>query len=200
MVGLMTIGILFKETMKGPFAFGSTEEADGARKGDTDRATLAMHATVSIDDLDRFIADPDHFGILTGTIDYTTWDTGIPSTKGVFNLFLPIDRTDTKHMVYELGFTLDGAEVYLAGHKVVRDDPGFDSWSDTTTLYTKLYKGSDKNGAIMGAGILSLSVTGFAALVSTLRATGTVSTALKSKAIAKFGAYFAGELWNSYGP
>ena len=32
MVGLMTIGILFKETMKGPFAFGSTEEADGARK------------------------------------------------------------------------------------------------------------------------------------------------------------------------
>jgi len=31
--------------------------------------------------------------------------------------------------------------VTLVGHKQVRDDPGFDLWSDTSTLYTRLLAG-----------------------------------------------------------
>ncbi len=58
----------------------------------------------------------------------------------------PTDDPKLKLMVYELGFEHGGEDYYLAGKKEVKDDPGFDLWSDTTTRYTKLHKGTDKSG------------------------------------------------------
>ena len=56
-----------------------------------------------------------------------------------------------KYMIYELAFQYQGQPYYLAGHKEVRENPLFDLWRDTTTLYTKLHKGSDKNGPMAAA-------------------------------------------------
>ena len=62
----MAVGITFKETMKGSFALNQTDAAAGAEFGELAGTALAMHAAVSIDDLDAFIAGPDHLGRLTG--------------------------------------------------------------------------------------------------------------------------------------
>jgi hypothetical protein len=70
---------------------------------------------------------------------------------------------------------------------------------DTTTLYTTLHEEPDKSGTIIGAGILTLGVPDLAALLSTVRVTGTDSTAEKAATVAKFGKFFMGELWDSYG-
>ncbi len=193
-------GITFDETMSGPFALGQIDPEAGARAGKAADQALAMHASVTIADLDRFIADPQHLGGLAGSIDFAPFGTGIEATRGVFNLFSPAENHDTHHMVYELGFSHGGKDYYLAGRKIVRDDPGIDLWSDTTTLFTTLHEGGDKNGPIAGAGVLSLGVTDLADLVSTLRVTGTDDGGEKAATVAKFGRFFMGELWERYGP
>ena len=38
------------------------------------------------------------------------------------------------------------------------DDPGFDLWADTTTLFTRLHKGTDATGPVIGSGVLTLGV------------------------------------------
>lgn len=194
----MSISLTFKETMSGYFTLGVTDPAEGAKVGKQNNTQLAMHAKVSLDDLDRFLSDPNHLGSLTGTVDFPPFGTGIAANSGVFNLFKPTNDPDMTYMVYELAFQHQGQDYYLAGHKNVKDDPGFDLWSDTTTLYTCLHQGKDKHGPIVGAGILTLGVKQLADLISTIKVPGATSLAEKAHAIEKFGAFFAGKLWDSY--
>lgn len=196
----MPQGITFSETMAGPFALGDSEPEAGAGRGGQDGTTLTMNARVAVLDLDRFIADPDHLGGLSGTIDFPPLGMGLAATSGVFNLFSPTDDPDMKHMVYELAFEAGGQPYYVAGHKRVSNDRGFDLWSDTTTLHTTLYEGHGKDGRIVGAGVLSLGVPDLASLLSTVRVTGTDNPVEQATTVTKFGRFFLSELWDSYGP
>jgi hypothetical protein len=192
-------GFQFKETMAGGFALGVDTPAEGLHQGNRLDTKLAIHVTVSIDDVERFIKEPEHPGHLSGTIDFAPMGLGIVANTGVFNLFSPTDDPELKLMVYELAFEHDGAAYYLAGKKEVRDDPGFDLWSDTTTLYTQLHKGTDKSGPLAGAGILTLGVTDLIKLVSTMTVTNASCAADKAKTLSQFGCFFLGELWDTYG-
>jgi cholesterol oxidase len=193
------LGITFRETMAGSFSLGAEDPIEGKKAGEQSNTTLSMHASITIRDLDGFIADHEHLGEITGRIDFTPWGNDISAKTGVFNLFSPTDKPDTKYMVYEMGIEIDGTDYYLAGHKDVHNDPGFDLWTDTTTLFTTLYQSADKSGPIVGAGVLSLGVADLARLASTTRVTGEGSAFEKSEALSKFGVFFAGELWDLYG-
>lgn len=195
----MPIGIRFRETMAGAFALGAATPEDGVAAGEAAGTRLAMHAVVDIADLDGFIADPRHRGGLTGTIDFPPLGTAISAGSGNFNLFSPTDDPAMKHMVYELAFEHDGSHRYLAGHKNVRDDPGFDMIADTTTLFITLHEGGDKDGSVIGAGILKLDMFDLARLVSTITVTGTDDAGEMAAAVARFGRFFLGELWDTYG-
>ncbi len=195
-----TAGISFAETMAGGFTLGEADPAEGAKKGKASGTILAMHAEIRIEDMERFIADSEHCGDITGTLDFTPFGNGIKATSGLFNLFCPTDQPEMKYMVYEFGFTHDGQEYYLAGRKEVRDDVGFDLWSDTTTLFTRLYEGNNAEGVEIGAGILTLGVTDLIALTRTLRPLNSESAAESYRAVSKFGGFFMGELWQRYGP
>ncbi len=192
------LGITFRETMEGGFALDETDPRLGEKKGKREGYILSMHATVTIRDLKRFISDPAHTGEITGNIDFTPFGENIPSKSGVFNLFSPTHDSKTKYMVYELGFEHEGNNYYLAGKKEVKDDPGFDLWSDTTTLFTLLHKGNDASGPVLGAGILSLGIKELAKLVTTITVMNASSPEDKAKAISDFGFFFLGELWESY--
>lgn len=191
-------GITFRETMQGSFAMGVTEPEAGAEEGARSSSELAMHATITIDDMTQFIADPDHGGHIVGTVDFAPLGIGLVAEHGVFNLFSPADAPDTKHMIYELAFEAEGQAYYLAGRKVVRNDKPFDLWSDTTTLYTTLHEGTGKDGPVVGAGVLSLSPVALAKLLGTVRAINTSDAADKARVIAQFGQFFSGQLFDSY--
>jgi predicted acylesterase/phospholipase RssA len=191
-------GIRFKETMEGGFALEVTNPNEGRDVGKRAGTELAMHATITIDDIDRFVATREHLGGLSGTIDFAPLGMDLASHTGVFNLFYPTEDTQLKLMVYELGFEHNGEQYYIAGKKEVRDDPGFDLWSDTTTLFTQLHKGTDKSGDVVGAGILTLGVTDLIRLVSTIEVLNAESNVDKLKAISTFGKFFLGELWDTY--
>ena len=193
-----TPGISFRETMTGYFALDASDPEAGAASGKTRDTELAMHASINIRDLDGFIADPDHLGDIDGSIDFPPLGTGMPASHGIFNLFSPADEPNTKYMIYELGFEHGGLQYYLAGRKTVRDDPGFDLLSDTTTLHTILYRGQDSSGEVIGAGVLKLGIKELARLVPTIKATNTSSTAESARTVLKFGKFFLGELWDTY--
>ena len=85
------------------------------------------------------------------------------------------------------------------GYKVVRDDRGFDLWSDTTTLYVTVHEGTSDDGAVVGRGILKIRPRDFATQMRTFRITGAGSMARRLKATAAFGRFFAGSLYETYG-
>ena len=193
-----SVGFTFDETMSGGFALGETDPQKGRDRGQLDGSELAMHATVTIENLDAFIADPSHLGGLAGSVDFTSFGLGIPAPSGVFNLFSPTDDPTLKLMVYELGFEHEGKSYYLAGHKEVRDAAATQLWKATTTLYTQLHEGENKQAPVVGAGVISLSVRQLIALVSTMRVTNARNHQQEAETIMKFGRFFMGELWESY--
>jgi predicted acylesterase/phospholipase RssA len=192
------LGLQFRESMSGGFALDATDPKQGNSIGKRKGFELAMHAQVDIDDINHFIKDGKHTGRLSGTIDFTPFGMGMVAHSGVFNLFYPDDQPGMKLMVYELGFNHQQQNYCLAGKKEVKDDAGFDLWTDTTTLLTTLHKGDSKEGEIIGAGILSLGVTDLLKLVSTIKVLHADSSIDKVATVAKFGQFFMGELWDSY--
>lgn len=190
------LGFSFKEVMSGGFASGETDPATGAEKGKT--TVLTMHGAITIADLDAFRTDPNHLGVLDVTMDWPPFGNALPAPGGVFNLFSPSGDPKLKLMVYEWGLTHEGQQYYFAGHKNVRVHPLYDLWKDTTTLYTQLHKGPDKNGPVVGAGIITLGVEELMKMVRTFKALNAKSVEQSAEAVAEFGRFFLGELWDTY--
>jgi hypothetical protein len=194
-------GITFRETMAGPFALGETEPEAGEAAGTRAGTSLAMHAAVEIQNLARFVADQTHTGTLAGQIDFKPMGEQMPANRGVFRLFSPTDQANLRRMVYELGFEQKGQPYYLAGYKEVRNDQhGMDLWNDTTTLLTRLHKGTDSSGPVVGAGVLRLGLPDLMRLTSTIRVINAPKPADGVHALATFGRFFMGSLWDTYGP
>jgi hypothetical protein len=192
----MTGGITFDETMEGWFALGTASPEAGAAAGERAGTRLTMRATVTVDDLDRFITVREHPGALAGAIDFQPLGFGLVAPKGVFQLFSPGPGEDSRRMVYELAFRRGERPYYLAGQKRVRNEAGLDLWKDTTTLFTRLHQGETAEGPVIGAGVLTLGVRQLLALMSTLRPINGGGAG----AVAAFGRFFFGELWDVYSP
>jgi hypothetical protein len=190
------LGIMFGEVMSGGFALGHNDPATGAQAGKSQ--PLTMHGSITIDDLDAFMADPAHLGRLDVRMDWAPFGTDIPALGGVFNLFSPTGDPHLKLMVYEWGITHQDQSYYFAGQKNVKTDPLYDVWRDTTTLYTTLHEGTDKTGPIVGAGILELTPAQLIKMVGTFTALNSNSVADDLKATTEFGKFFLGELWHIY--
>ncbi len=192
------LALTFNETMQGGFALGATDPEAGAEQGNAAGTSLVMHATVQIDDLDRFLNVPEHPGGLSGTIDFAPIGNGIPASKGVFNLLEPeAGVPHVKLFVYELAFAHGGHSYYLSGRKYVREHGN--PFKETTTLYTTLHDGSDNSGPIVGAGVLTLNLADLIRMLGTVRVHNASSKADALAALERFGEFFLGEMWDSYG-
>ena len=193
------LGFTFREKMSGGFAMGETDPEKGAKLGHDAGNILTMHGTIVIPDLDQFLASEGHPGTISGSVDLVPLGTNLQSTKGVFSLFSPTNDPNSKYMVYELGFNAsNGLPYYMAGHKDVRKGAIVHLWSATTTLYTKLYQGTDTSGPVVGAGIISLGIPDLLAMIPTFKAINAKDAAQTAEVTAKFGKFFLGELWDTY--
>ncbi|WP_119730930.1 GMC oxidoreductase [Thermomonospora amylolytica] len=192
--------LAFTEEMKGHWTPGVADPRAGEEAGA--REPLAFELTITADDLDRFLDDPEHTARAEGWVD-APWLGGRRTvTRGWFNLFAPAGHPDRRAMRYRLHLAdADGRPVTLVGRKDVQDGPPTRIWPDTSTLYVRLLGGhvhpaADGAAPVIGAGVLHIHLEDFITQLTTFRATGPGAAA----ALARFGAFFAGQLWRVYGP
>jgi cholesterol oxidase len=171
------------------------DERRGARDGRTSGTRLIARLTITIDDLDRFLADARHAASIDGWIDCDALGGELPIESGVFNLFAEEADPTRKHMRYRLFFRDSvGHAVTLMGVKVVRNNMPIAVWPETSTLYRRLVRGhinaeQEARAELVAAGILRLSLPGVLRQLTTFRAEAPSRTA-RAAAIIAFITFF----------
>lgn len=188
--------------MKGFFSpEEKTDFQEGFKKGKAANGSghFEFVLTVISRDVEKMVNDPAHKASIFGTMLAPCLSPEpISATEGTFQLFVKDpEKPDVLYMKYKMKlFTQEGEEYFFDGYKVVRDDKGFDMWSDTTTLYITVY---EKDGmTVKGKGILKIAPTDFMKQITTVQAIGTQNFVEKAKAIAMFTQFFSKKVMETY--
>jgi cholesterol oxidase len=209
--------VRFTEEMKGHVTLEETDFRRGAGQGRADGTFLMFHLTIEIPDIDAFHDDPLRRGTCQGYVGCEVLGGDLPVELGEFNLFVDQGRPSEKRMRYRLWFRdRAGHPLTLTGFKVVADHPGFDVWTDTSTLYTRVLRGhleesdafpsvlspdapppSGPAGDIVASGIITIWKRDFLRQLTTFRSSGP-SWRARLSAVADFGAVFVRQLGQVY--
>ncbi len=194
-------GVEFTERMAGYVSDKpGIDYTQAAMTGKAAGADFSFTVTVRILDIDAFIRDPAHAGTLAGTaICPALSPDPLDISNGVFRLMRASDEAvETRLFEYLMTLTArDGRSFDFKGVKYVHDDRRADLVADTTTLFVDL---AEAGGAGSTArGILRIKPTDFAKQIRTLKPVGGASHVERASAVAKFGALFAGQLFDVYG-
>ncbi len=199
----MTRGVQFDEQMKGWLSFNETDFNQSLWRGRADGNSAKLGLTIKIRDLDRFVADRNAQASAEGWFECDELGGRFMVEKGRFQLF--VREPDPRHlrMRYRL-FLRDqaGGPMTLTGFKLVEDDPNFDSWRDTTTLFIRLYQGhceeeEESESLRVATGIVRLGTA--AVLREVLSFRGRSRSRLSSAlAVARFQFMFLRELARAY--
>ena len=213
--GVAATSVAFTETMRGTIALGQRDPRAGAEIGRVRGDPIVFELTITARDIDAFRADSLHLADAAGWVESEVIGGRVPVDRGWFNLFVRPGQMSGRRMLYRLWVTDPaGSPVTLVGYKDITDDPGFDLWTDTTTLFVRLLSGhvappaeEDSESliraataeglderAIIAAGIMVIAPLDFARQMGTFRAEGPAG----ASAVASFGALFLGELWSVY--
>jgi len=197
------LGLQFTETMRG---YASTRVTDdyqrGAEQGRIEGASCEFTLTVISEDLERMLSDPTHQGTMVGTVTAPALSpTPMTVSQGVFQLFAEDqEHVGTRRMNYRMNLSAeDGRQYFFDGFKSVHHDRGIDLWPDTTTLFITVYNGKDATGQVVAKGILKIEPADFATQMTTLKITNAKTTKERLEATARFGAFFSGILFETYG-
>jgi cholesterol oxidase len=198
-------GIRFTETMRGTIPLAVAEDAAPVPR------PASVVLTVTIPDLDAFLADPLHTATVSGRVylGALTGADGAAVRGGALHL-LTCTGTGRRTMAYLLPFTgADGRRWALRGSKAVWHRrglmPGWDVWRATTTLYAAVIPLHDPSPAGPGAGTeptgtLRLTFPDFVRELRTIRATGTGTTAEALGTLLRFLAFFLDSLRRAFVP
>jgi choline dehydrogenase-like flavoprotein len=196
-------GIEFTETMRGFLSLGTINDyKSGFERGKQDDSPFEFTVTVTVDDVERMIQDPDHTARMSGSVRAPKVSPDpLTVSAGRFHLLVrDPDAPLTRKMIYRLTLrSSDGKNYYMEGFKLIHDDRGLDVWSDTTTLYVDLYEGSDSSGALLGKGIVHIHLNDFRRQLLGMKAINTSSKLDGVRALAKFGRFFSGALSEIFG-
>jgi cholesterol oxidase len=196
-------GIEFTETMRGYVSASSDGDYQAAAEaGKAENSPFSFTLTIVSDELELMLADPGHQARMVGTVVAPALSPQpITATDGVFNLFVDDpDHVDTKLMRYRMRLTTEEGRRYLfTGFKSVHDDRALDTWSDTTTLFVTIHEGEDERGAVAARGILRIKPADFLRQLTTMHVTDAGGLRPRLEATGKFGRYFAGVLYDTYG-
>ncbi|MBF4769581.1 FAD-binding protein [Nocardioides agariphilus] len=197
-------GLLFTEQMKGFVALGVDDPQTGHDQGRKSKDRLMFELTISVDDVDRFVAEPGHEGSATGYVESDLLGGRLDVERGWFNLFVEDDDVDQRQMRYRLWLRGPGGNpMTFVGVKEVRDEAGLDVWRDTSTLYVKILEGhheppapgSDDDAPVLAAGVITIHIPDFMRQLTTFRTWGDSRVG----AMEGFGRLFLGQLWDVYG-
>ncbi|MEU9889374.1 GMC family oxidoreductase [Sphaerisporangium sp. NPDC051011] len=192
----------FTEEMTGFVSLGVEDPRARHVNGRSHGDRFSFQLTIEIDDVDGFLARPAHLARAWGWIEAEFCGGRRTVEHGWFNLFAPGATPDRREMRYRLWFTDgEGRPRTLAGWKDVHHGPATRLWLDTSTLYTCLLEGhvpegEDDGAVVAGAGTLRIQPMDLAATLKSFSTEGPHGLT----ALARFGRFFVGQLWDVYGP
>jgi cholesterol oxidase len=196
-------GIQFTEAMEGYFSIKVKDDFEaGARQGQTDGSSFRFVVTIRSDDVESMLSNPDHQAQLVGTaIVPALSPEPFTLTHGEFYLFVKDpDVFNLRYMRYRARMTAqDGHVYYLDGNKHVHNDPGFDIWSDTTTLFISVHDGADLSGPVIGTGILKILPKDLRHQITTMQVPNARNLGERLSILARFGRFFNDQLFDIYG-
>lgn len=206
----MGVPLSVKEWMRGYVGFGATDYAIGSRQGLEDETRFEHAVTISIADIDQFVASSDHPATMTGHIQCSRFGRCDIVDGGLFNMLVDAAEPDVKYMFYKLPFDAGGKRHTMIGHKTLRDDPGFDLWGDITTLEVSIYDfaidGTPKSTPAMGKaiegkvpiamGVLHIELADGMRSALSFKSEG--SALEKAVAIKKFCGFYGSRLWDLF--
>jgi triacylglycerol lipase/cholesterol oxidase len=210
------VSLAFTEDMHGYCDFsGATQDfgrdeqqcyESAFQKGQSQGRAVKFRLTIQIPDIDRFVKDPSLKAEAIGKVEADAAGGDLQVEKGSFNLFVQPAADQASTIAREMHYTLylrnqKGEPWTFYGYKTVRDGAMSEVWNQTTTLYTRLWKGhSDKApDQVAAQGILHLTAEDFARQLTTFKSSG--HTILeRARALTLFGGEFLGNLWASYAP
>lgn len=146
-------GLRFSESLSGYLGEGA-DFWEAYHNGRARGGAARFWATVSIPDLDRFLADPAHEAALAGRLAIAALGSA-PVEDGLIHLFHR--REQERLLLYCLPFTKNAERYLLRGEKRVHGGRGLDTWRQMTTLYTELVR-QREGGAeeVLGRGVLRI--------------------------------------------
>ena len=199
----LPVGLHSTERMSGYFSIHVKDDFQaGAARGKQDGSTCEFVLTLASDYLDRVLEDPNHEAKMVGTVTAPALSPDpLVVTDGIFNLFSEDPtQVETRNMRYRMKMTTEEGKVYyFDGFKVIRNDPGLDLWSDTTTLYITIFDGDSQDSPVLGKGILTIDPIDFQRQISTMRVRNADSLLERLRARIKFAKFFYGDLVDIYG-
>jgi cholesterol oxidase len=197
--GAATRGLRFSEAMRGYMGPGDEHRA-GYEAGRSAGRRVEFRVTIVIDDMDRFLDDPEHEAMVSGEVDIAGIGSRMPIEAGRFHLMCR--REGRRRMLYHLPFEREGRRYLLWGEKRIEDDPGFDVWKDSTTLFAELTEaGADyvAVGPPVLTGVLRISVLGVLRQLATFRTQRARRLPVALSTLIRFMRFFSREIRATYG-
>jgi cholesterol oxidase len=197
------IGIQFTEAMKGFVTeTDGTLSFDEAYKNGKDKNNhFDFILTIISDNVENMLNDEQHEAKMVGSVlSKSLSREPLTVTEGVFNLFVKDEKNKkTLKMKYRMNMTSEeGNEFYFEGFKLIHDDPGFDMWKDTTTLFITIFEGNSNTGLIVAKGILKIKPSDLTKQMVSMKVTNASSLQEEIKWQAKFGKFFSENIFDIY--
>ena len=195
------VGLRFSETMSGYLAEGVEGFEEGEKKGQEQDNRFSFDVTIEIESVSDFVKLSGQEAKMSGRVSYKPLGEGLPIQEGVFTLFKADAASGTRQMTYSFWFTgKDGADYSLYGYKVIHDDPGMDALEDMTKLFTRLSRGRQKGGTLVGSGLLRFKMLDLPAMLSSFEVTNTHSLITRFRTISTFVQFCYGAVKETYLP
>ncbi|HEX2659678.1 MAG TPA: hypothetical protein VHU40_15445 [Polyangia bacterium] len=201
---MTAVALQVTEWMKGYLGFGVSDYDAGFIKGIEGNAFFMHEMLIKIDDVDKFVSDPEHNATMDGYVSFDAFGGKRPVKDASFRMFVDSKTPGLKYMKYRIPFTNDKNQpLTMYGHKTIHDDKSLDLWSDTTTLYVSIHEGAltapePPAGPALAMGVIHIEKLDLFKSVMSFRSPG-ANPVQANHAMSAFGKFFLGKLWDIYG-
>ena len=163
-----------------------------------------FHLTIETKDVERMIMlDKDHSAEISGTVSCEALsDSPLKVASGRHQMFSrSTERVETREMIYKMVLvSTEGKKYHLKGRKLVRKDSALElGLEDTTVLEITVHEGSTEEGLEIGNGRVYMRFNDIMKLMYSFEVTNSDSEMIKLKWKSKFGKFFLGVMWETYG-
>jgi hypothetical protein len=212
-------GVRWREVLTGPMSFDQDDFNQAMLEGRRDGVYARLDITLEVDDVAEFERSPTKTAqVVGGCLDAPGLGGPLPVLDGTFEQFVQADDLlDHLHLRMRYRLMLEdpaGGLLCLDAFKLLENDPGYDSWSDTTTLFARIYRGREEvrageppnahadvpprplSGPIATA-VLEITPVGFLRELTTFRGTAP-EPSRRRRDVLRFQANFAKDVAKTY--